>query len=174
MLTLPARTTFKPDSESSANHGRQSTYLLPAVTGAMYLLLSSTAHDLRAGFSMLVDGRCPGQRSFGFGLLVVYGIMITVAMTVLASTSEDSASVLLNAVAVLFIADLVNKTRNDMINCIYILETQVFVSTPLLYAFVTLFNTVYMLPVRLCMWHETSVNMPLVSTFLFMARCSVV
>ena len=49
-----------------------------------------------------------GHRAFGIGLLIVYGIMITAAMTVLVSTSENSASLVLNAVTVLFIADLVS------------------------------------------------------------------
>ena len=98
-------------SNSDTDTGRESGYLLPSVTGAMYLLVASTTHDLRAGYSLSVNGSCAGHRGFGIGLLVVYGIMITAAMTVPVSTLENSASLVLNAVTVLFIADLVSATR---------------------------------------------------------------
>lgn len=110
MLIALARTAPASDTSSSTDD-TQSGYLLPSVTGAMYLLVASTAHDLRAGFSLLVDGSCSGHRVFGIGLLVVYGIMVTAAMMVLVSTSADSASVVLNAVTVLCIADLVSAAR---------------------------------------------------------------
>lgn len=89
----------------------ESPYVLPAMTGAMYLLIASTAHDFRAGFSLLVDGTCAGHRTFGVGLLIVHGVMITAAISVLLSTSQDSASVVLNAVTVIFIADLVSTSK---------------------------------------------------------------
>ena len=101
-------------SNSDTDTGRESGYLLPSVTGAMYLLVASTTHDLRAGYSLSVNGSCAGHRAFGIGLLIVYGIMITAAMTVLVSTSENSASLVLNAVTVLFIADLVSASRKDV------------------------------------------------------------
>ena len=81
----------------------------------MYLLVASTTHDLRAGFWLSVDGSRAGQRAFGIGLLIVYGTMITAAMTVLVSTSNNSASLLLNAVTVVFIADLVSAGRTSII-----------------------------------------------------------
>lgn len=108
MLIVVARVKSNSDTGGSADDDDESDYLLPSVTGAMYLLVASTAHDLRAGYSLLVDGRCAGHRAFGTGLLVVYGIMVSAAMTVLVSTSEDSASVVLNAVTVLVVADLVS------------------------------------------------------------------
>ena len=86
----------------------QISALLPPLIGAMYLLVASTIHDLRAGYSLLVDGTLTGHRAFGFSLLVVYGLMVYATMTVLMSTSENNASVVLNAVAVLFVADLVS------------------------------------------------------------------
>ena len=89
----------------------ESPYVLPAMTGAMYLLIASTAHDVRAGFSLLVDGTCAGHRTFGVGLLIVHGVMITAAISVLLSTSQDSASVVLNGVTVIFIADLVSTSN---------------------------------------------------------------
>lgn len=73
----------------------------------MYLLFASTTHDLRAGFSLLVGGSCAGHRAFGVGLLTVYGFMLSAAMTVIVS-SEDNGTVVINAVAVIFIADLVS------------------------------------------------------------------
>lgn len=82
--------------------------LLPAVVVAMYLLFASTTHDLRAGFSLLVGGLCAGHRAFGVGLLTVYGFMISAAMTVIVSISADNGTVVINAVAVIFIADLVS------------------------------------------------------------------
>ena len=98
----------REESTLDADSNVEADYLLPSVAGAMYLLVISTAHDLCAGFSLLVNGPCAGHRTFGIGLLVVYGMMITAAMTVLVKTSDDSASVVLNAVTVLFIADLVS------------------------------------------------------------------
>lgn len=103
-LIVLAEKVPNPDT----NAGEESGLLLPSVTGAMYLLIASTAHDLRAGFSLLVDGSCAGHRAFGIALLVVYGIMIDASMTVLVSTSYDNASLVLNSVTVLFIADLVS------------------------------------------------------------------
>ena len=103
-LILLAGSTSSSDGDTSGESGG----LLPSVTGAMYLLVASTTHDLRSGFSLLVDGSCAGHRAFGIGLLAVYGIMISAAMTVLVSTSNDIVSVVLNAVTVLFIADLVS------------------------------------------------------------------
>lgn len=81
--------------------------LLAAIVGAMYLLVASTTHDLRAGYSLLMEGPSAGHHAFALDLLIVYGIMILTAMTVLLLTSDDAASLVLNAVAVLFIADLV-------------------------------------------------------------------
>lgn len=108
MLTFLARATSNSEVGNTQADDGQSANLLPSVTGAMYLLIASTTHDLRAGFSLLVDGSCPGHRAFGIGLLVVYAIMSSAAVRVLMSTSQDSTSVLLNAVTVLFVADLVS------------------------------------------------------------------
>lgn len=82
----------------------------------MYLLVASTAHDLGAGFSLLVGGESAGHRSFGLCLLIMYGIMIAAAMKVLVSTSADSTSVVLNSATVLFIADLVRALSHNMVN----------------------------------------------------------
>ena len=101
-------------SNSDTDSSRESGSLLPSVTGAMYLLIASTTHDLRAGYSLSFSGSSAGHRAFGIGLLIVYGIMITAAMTVLVSTSENSASLVLNSVTVLFIADLVSASREDV------------------------------------------------------------
>eukprot|EP00904_Undaria_pinnatifida_P010742 jgi/Undpi1/6799/HiC_scaffold_21.g09275.m1 len=110
MLIVLARATSESDTSSGGDDAGDSGHLLPSVTGAIYLLIASTAHDLCAGFSLrLVNGLCAGHRAFGVGLLVVHGIMTSAAMTVLVSTSDDSASVVLNAVTVLFIADLDEK-----------------------------------------------------------------
>ena len=112
-------------SDSDPDTNKESGYLLPSVTGAMYLLIASTTHDLRAGYSLSVNGSCAGHRAFGIGLLIVYGVMITAAMTVLVSTSENSASLVLNAVTVLFIADLVGATRDifeaSRTHCVYLI-----------------------------------------------------
>lgn len=61
-------------------------YIFPPVSGAMYLLVASAAHDVRAGFSLLVGRSCGGHCAFGVGLLNQYGIMNIAAMTVLVST----------------------------------------------------------------------------------------
>lgn len=87
-------------------------YVLASVTGAMYLLVASTTHDLRAGYSLFVDGPDAHHRAFGIGILTVFVVMISSAMNVLVSTSSDSTSIMLNAVAVLFIADLVSAAVN--------------------------------------------------------------
>lgn len=80
--------------------------LLASIVGANCLLVASTSHDMRAGYSLLVEGLSSGHHVFSFGLSSVYGIRIFTAMLVLLSTSDGSASVVLYAVAVLFIADL--------------------------------------------------------------------
>lgn len=110
VLIILARSTTLSITASSAGRSDASDYELPSVIGAMYLLVASTSHDLRAGFTLLVDGSCLCHRAFGVGLLIVYGIMISAAMIVLVSTSDDSASVVLNAVTVLFVADLVRES----------------------------------------------------------------
>ena len=108
MLIVLARATSDHASDISAGNRQEAKFLLPSVTGAMYLLIASTSHDLGAGYSLLVDGSCAVHRAFGIGLLTVYAVMISAAMTVIVSTSDDSASVVLNAVTVLFVADLVS------------------------------------------------------------------
>lgn len=110
MLIALARSTTSSDTASNedVDSGEEASVVMTAVTGAIYLLVVSTSHDLRAGFALLVGGGRAGHRAFGAVLLLVYGIMVSSALTVLASTSNDSASILLNAVAVLFIADLVS------------------------------------------------------------------
>lgn len=91
-----------------------------SVTGAMYLLVASTIPDLRAGFSLLVDGSRVGHRVFGACLLTVYALMIAAAMKVLFSSANDDASMVMNAVAVLFIADLVSgKTSKILAECVW-------------------------------------------------------
>ena len=65
-LIVLARNASNSDTDTS----RESGYLLPSVTGSMYLLVASTTHDLRAGFSLSVDGSRAGQRAFGIGLLI--------------------------------------------------------------------------------------------------------
>lgn len=110
VLIVLARATPKSETAGSPpdDNGESRHLILPAVTGSMYLLVASTTHDLRAGFLLSVDGSCAGHRVFGIALLIVYGIMMSAAMTVLMSTSDDSASIILNAATVLFIADLVS------------------------------------------------------------------
>lgn len=111
---------------SSADGSGDTAHLLPSVAGAIYLLVASTTHDFQAGFSLLVDDLCAGQRVFGFGLLVVYGIMLSAAMTVIVSTSENSETVVLNAVTVIFIADLVSPaTRKSPLYTIPITRVRV-------------------------------------------------
>ena len=90
-----------------------SGYSLASVTGAMYLLVASTTSDLRAGYALLVDGYYMGHRALGLSLLAVYGLMICAAMHVLMSEASDDAGLVLNAVTVLFIADLVRATMYD-------------------------------------------------------------
>lgn len=115
MLIVLAGPTSNSDTRSSIDDSEQSGYLLPSVVGAMYLLVASTTHDLHAGYSLLVDGNSACHQAFGLALLVVYGIMVAAAMTVLVSTSADSVSVVLNAVTVLFISDLVRTTQGSLV-----------------------------------------------------------
>lgn len=96
------------DSTGGVDGKGRPEYVLASVTAAIYILVASTSHDLTAGFSLMVKGPCFGHRAFGIALLTVHGVMFSAAMTVLVSTSHDSTSVLLNAVAVLFVADLVS------------------------------------------------------------------
>lgn len=100
----------KTDSETQRSDDDDEGYSMASVTGAMYLLVASTTPDLRAGFTLLVDGLRGYQRVFGAALLTLYGLMICAAMKVLFTTSNDDASVVINAVTVLFIADVVSET----------------------------------------------------------------
>lgn len=94
--------------DTLADEGEDSpaAYLLPSVIGAMYLLVGSTTHDLQAGLSLLMDSEYAGHGTDGNGLLAVYEIMLSAAMTAIVSTSDDSETVVLNAVTILMIADL--------------------------------------------------------------------
>lgn len=98
----------KSDSGNQSDED-DSGYSMASVTGAMYLLVASTTPDLRAGFTLLVDGLRVYQQVFGGALLTLYGLMICAAMKVLFTTSNDDASVVINAVTVLFIADVVSQ-----------------------------------------------------------------
>lgn len=111
MLIVRARDNDSSDNENNDlndNDNEESGFSMASVTGAMYLLVASTTPDLRAGFTLLVDGLRYYQRVFGAVLLTLYGLMICAAMKVLFSTSNDDASVVINAVTVLFIADVVS------------------------------------------------------------------
>lgn len=125
MLIVLARPISNSETSSTTDDNEESGYLLASVTGAMYLLVASTSQDLRAGFSLLADGSCTGHRAFGLTLITVYGTMISAAMTVLVSTSQDSASVVLNAVTVLFIADLVSRACQATL-CVFTHNTNAF------------------------------------------------
>lgn len=92
------------DSSDGAN------YSMASATGAMYILVANTAPDLRAGFSLLVDGWFLHHRIFGVVLLTLFWLMLTAAMRVLFYSAGDDASVVINAVTVLFIAELVSYT----------------------------------------------------------------
>lgn len=94
------------DGDDDSGNGRRG-YRLATIFPAMYLLVATTLPDLRAGVSLTANSVCVGHRVFGAGLLVVYGIMITTAMKVLMSTENEDATVVLNAMLVLFVADLV-------------------------------------------------------------------
>ena len=104
------RADRSPDSVlgSHDQNGDGAGYSLASVAGAMYLLVASTTPDLRAGFSLLVDGVRVDHRLFGASLLTVHAFMLGAAMKVLFSSANDDTSVVMNAVAVLFIADLVS------------------------------------------------------------------
>lgn len=104
----------KTDSDTLISDGDESGYSMASVTGAMYLLVASTTPDLRAGFTLVVDGFRFYQQVFGGALLTLYGLMICAAMKVLFTTSNDDASVVINAVTVLFIADVVSRAAPHM------------------------------------------------------------
>eukprot|EP00752_Nemacystus_decipiens_P002630 g2462.t1 len=87
-------------------------YTLLSVTAALYLLVQTASPDLRAGFSLLVDGASARYRSFGAAMLVVFGLLVTAAMKVIFSSAENDGAVVANAVTVLFIADLDEKARS--------------------------------------------------------------
>lgn len=82
-----------------------------SVTAALYLLVQTASLDLRAGFSLLVDGPSARYRSFGAALLVAFGLLVTAAMRVIFSSAENDAAVVANAVSILFVADLVSGAR---------------------------------------------------------------
>lgn len=74
----------------------------------MYLLIASTSHDLRADSFSFVDGPCVRYRVTGIGILTVFVVVISSALSVLVATLSYSVSIMLNVVAVLFVADLVS------------------------------------------------------------------
>ena len=89
----------------------QRVYQMALIFPAMYLLVATTLPDLRAAFSLMGNGLRGGHRAFGAGLLIVYGLMIGTAMKLLMSTNNDDATVVLNAMLVLFVADLVGQNK---------------------------------------------------------------
>lgn len=98
----------EPVQDAGDRNAEGAGYSMASVTGAMYLLVASTTSDLRAGFALLVDGTRVGHRVFGAGVLTVYALMLGAAMKVLFLSANDDTSVVMNAVAVLFTADLVS------------------------------------------------------------------
>lgn len=123
MLIARAKDDGSSTTATTSNEGEDSGYSMASVTGAMYLLVASTTPDLRAGFTLLVDGLRYYQRVFGGALLTLYGLMIWAAMKVLFTTSNDDASVVINAVTVLFIADVVSSANNHGIRACPSLDT---------------------------------------------------
>eukprot|EP00903_Cladosiphon_okamuranus_P020345 g18665.t1 len=87
-------------------------YSVVSVAAALYLLVQTASPDLRAGFSLLVDGASLRYRSFGAAMLVVFALLVTAAMKVIFSSAENDASVVAEAVTVLFIADLDEKAKS--------------------------------------------------------------
>lgn len=116
MLIFSARPTSKSDEDGFGNDSTEPSYILPSVIGDMYLLVDHTTHDLRAGFSLLVHGDGAGHRAFGVGVIIVFGTMLCAATIVLVPTS-DTASVMLNAVDVLFTANLVSAKNTVLLQC---------------------------------------------------------
>lgn len=106
MLVAPAGGSSVCIVDSALDGSEESGYVLPSVTGVMYLLFAFIPHDPSAGFSLLVDGPCADRRAFGIGLLIT---LIPAGMNVLETTSAGTASVVLDAVTFLFITDLVSK-----------------------------------------------------------------
>lgn len=98
------------DSNEEEHEEQPAGYTMASVTGAMFLLVATTLHDLRAGSSLAVNGKRVSHRVFGVGLLIVWGLMITTGMKALRFSGNHDATVVLNAVTVLFIADLVRVT----------------------------------------------------------------
>lgn len=83
----------------------------------MYLLVATASPDLMVGYSLVVDKTSGSFRVFGAALLIVFGLMVTAALRILFSGSEDNANVVANSVAVLFIADLVSDLCNICLPC---------------------------------------------------------
>lgn len=106
-------------AKTDSTNGSVRGYSMASVTGAMYLLVASTTPDLRAGFTLLVDGLRFYQNVFGAALLTLYGLMICAAMKVLFTTSNDDTSVVINAVTVLFIADVVSLAVNSSLRAVF-------------------------------------------------------
>ena len=84
-----------------------SRYSLGSLIAAVYLLVQTASPDLRAGFSLLVDGASFRLRVFGAAMLAVFGLLVTAAMKVIFSSADNDADVVAEAVTALFIADLV-------------------------------------------------------------------
>ncbi|CAN0084757.1 unnamed protein product [Scytosiphon promiscuus] len=93
----------------SGNPPEDTAYSVTPVTAALYLLVQTASPDLRAGFSLVVDG--PSCRHFVVGacMLAAFALLITAAMKVIFSSAEDDAAVVANAVTILFVADLDEK-----------------------------------------------------------------
>lgn len=122
-IMLIVRVDNTPESAEDLEEGSESeddssgsNYSLASISGAMYLLVASTTPDLRAGFSLLVDGLHPYHHVFGFVVLTLYALMVSAALKVLFADANDDASVVINAVTVLFIADVVREARQGIPN----------------------------------------------------------
>lgn len=95
------------------------SYSVQSIMAAMFLLVATASPDLTVGYSLVVDGPSPSFRVFGAALLIVFGLMVIAAMRMLFSGSEDNANVVVNSVAVLFIADLVSDFSNAVLQIVF-------------------------------------------------------
>lgn len=88
---------------------KNGTYSIYSVSLAMFLMVSTSVADVRAGYLFLVWGRSLARKVFGI-LLVANAVLLEVAsIRILFMEADDDAELVIGAAAILFIEDVVRE-----------------------------------------------------------------
>lgn len=84
------------------------SYSIYSVFLAMFLMVSTSASDIRAGYALVFRGSSHARRIFGSLLLTSVGLLVVASLRVLFMEAENNAELVIGATIVLFIEDVVS------------------------------------------------------------------